>query len=88
MALYVASQNGHATVVQALLDRGAKINQQAKNGITGLIVTSYVGHQGVIKALIAEGANTNLRKNGGGTALKYAKSEKIKKMLKATGATE
>ncbi|MCW8944596.1 MAG: ankyrin repeat domain-containing protein, partial [Sedimenticola sp.] len=87
-ALYMASQNGHATVVQTLLDKGAKIDLQAKNGITALIVASYMGHQRIVKALLAEGANTRLRKNGGGTALKYAKKEKIKEMLRAAGATE
>ena len=87
-ALYGASQNGHEGVVQALLARGAEIDHQAKNGVTALFIAANQGHDGTVKALLAAGANVELRLNGGGTALKHAKTQQIKKLLRAAGATE
>jgi len=46
------------------------------------------GHKRIVKALLAKGAKVNLRDNGGGTALKYAKTQQIKELLKVAGATE
>ena len=46
------------------------------------------GHQEIVKALLAKGANVELRENGGGTALKYAKTQQIKQLLRAAGATQ
>jgi hypothetical protein len=38
--------------------------------------------------VLAKGAKVNVQENGGGTALKYAETQKIKKLLKAAGASE
>ena len=75
--------------MQALLAKGAEINHQAKNGgVTALIIAANQGHEGIVKALLAEGANVELRENGGGTALKHAKTQQIKQLLRAAGATQ
>ncbi len=95
-ALIIASQNGHEGIVQALLARSlwgfgplrVEIDHQAKNGVTALFIAAYHGHQGIVKALLAEGANVELRENGGGTALKHAKTQQIKQLLRAAGATQ
>ncbi len=87
-ALMIASQEGNESVVRVLLDRGAKINYQAKNGVTALIIASQEGHEVIVQTLLARGAKVNIRENGGGTALEYAETQKIKKLLKASGASE
>ena len=71
--------------MQALLAMGAETDHQANNGVTALFMASYKGHQGIVKALLAEDANVALRENGGGTALKHAKTQQIKKLLRAAG---
>ncbi len=87
-ALIIASQEGNESVVRVLLDRGAKINYQAKNGVTALIIASQEGHEVIVQTLLARGAKVNIRENGGGTALEYAETQKIKKLLKASCASE
>ena len=49
---------------------------------------SQEGHEAIVQILLAKGAEVNVRENGGGTALKYAETQKIKKLLKASGALE
>ena len=69
--------------------RGADINYQSENGETSLIVASAQGHEEIVKYLLKEGAKVNLRENiSDGTALKHAKTKKIKELLKAAGAKE
>ena len=43
---------------------------------------------GVVKALLAKGANVELRANDGATALRVAKTQQIKQLLRAAGATK
>ncbi|MCZ6897231.1 MAG: ankyrin repeat domain-containing protein [Betaproteobacteria bacterium] len=71
-----------------MLDKGAKIDHQAKNGVTALILATSYGHEAIVRALLAKGAKVNLRENDGKTALNYAKTQQIQKLLKAAGATE
>ena len=53
----MASQNGHAGIVQALLAKGAEIDLQSKNGVTALYMASQNGHAGIVQALLAKGAD-------------------------------
>ena len=95
-ALIWASENGHEGIVQALLARPlwgfgslrVEIDHQNKYGVTALYIAASQGHEGVVKALLAAGADVELRENGGGTALKHAKTQQIKNLLKAAGATQ
>ncbi len=82
------SRNEQHMVVQTLLDKGAKISHQAINGVTALIIASQEGHEAIVQILLDKGAEVNVRENGGGTALKFAKTQKIKTLLKAAGASE
>lgn len=41
-----------------------------------------------MQILLDKGAEVNVRENGGRTALKFAKTQKIKTLLKAAGASE
>ena len=86
-ALIVSIEEGHEEVVLTLLNRGANVDQ-AKNGVTALIRASSNGQEAIVQALLAKGANVNLTDDFGGTPLKYAKTQKIKGLLKAAGAKE
>ena len=88
-ALISASLKGHEEIVQALLARGAEVNHQAhSNGITALISASQLGHEWIVQALLAKGANVELRENDGATALSVARTQQIKQLLRAAGATQ
>ncbi len=91
-ALMVASRNGNADAVQALVDHGANIDAKSNIGKTALmsaISANGTNDQEVIKTLIAAGANIDLQDAQGNTALMIAtKSNKIKyiKILLENGA--
>ena len=68
-ALIAASREGHEEVVQALLDKGADVNEKANNGTTALIAASQEGHKEVVQALLDKGADVNAKNNGGVPAL-------------------
>ena len=87
--LHDAAAQGDIEEVNRLIAQGADVDAKAEPyGVTALFIASNKGHQGIVKALLAPGANVNLRENGGGTALKYRKTEEIKQLLKAAGATQ
>ena len=65
----IAAQNGHLTVVQALLEAGASVNQANSNGFTPLSVAAQEGHLKVVQALLEAGADTRLADIYGWTAL-------------------
>ncbi len=86
-ALIASIDEGHEEIVHALLDKGANVDQ-AKNGVTALIMASSLGQETIVQALLTKGAQVNLKDDFGGTALKYARTLKIKKLLKTAGGKE
>jgi len=50
--LHLAAKEGHATTVQLLLDKGAAINNQDKNGRTALHLSSAAGHEHCVDILL------------------------------------
>lgn len=72
-ALHLAAQNGHAAVVQLLLDyHPASINLVDNRGRTPVAWASRNGHQAVAELLIARGADTLRKDSSGWTALHWA----------------
>ena len=58
-ALHIAAVYGQVPVIQALLSRGAQIEQEDKDGQTPLILAAWRGHQEVVSLLLVAGANIN-----------------------------
>ena len=65
----MACQNRHLRVVQALLGRGALVNQARHDGVKALMMTCQKGHLPVVQALLGGGASVNQATHDGGTAL-------------------
>ena len=85
-ALYLASQKGHETIVEVLLEKGVNADIQASDGSTALIQASQNGHEAIVKALLGKGVDVNLQTNNGDTALGVAQTKGIAQLLKAAGA--
>src|SRR5688500_11464866 len=59
--LYLASQQGHGTVVQALLKAGADVTSGTPNGTTPLMVAAASGELDAVRALVDAGADVNAK---------------------------
>ena len=70
--LMIASQSGHADVVELLLDKNVPINAQNKNGKTAVYIASQNGHFSVVSTLLNNGAESNITTNNGWTPLMIA----------------
>ena len=91
-ALHFASSYGHVRITKLLLNgkyegKGADINLQTVQGYTVLIRASAGGHEAVVRLLLERGADVTLRSASGRTALFDAKTDAIKALLRAQGAT-
>ena len=58
--------------MQLLLDNGAEVDHQDRDGWTALMGASRRGHVGIVQTLLAEGAEINHQDNEGWTALYLA----------------
>src|SRR4051812_34584217 len=71
--LLIASRNGDAAMIQALVDGGADPNNATTNGTTALMFAAAAGRNDAVKVLIEKGANVNAKENvKGETALTFA----------------
>ncbi|CEF49298.1 unnamed protein product [uncultured bacterium] len=93
-ALSHACMNGHAEVVQLLLDSGAKINHRDGEKATPLIWTAINKHPAAAQVLVTRGAKLELKDQEGNAALHEAcfgnieaGSLEIVNLLVAHGAT-
>jgi ankyrin repeat protein len=64
--LYLASEGGHAGVVNALLGAGADANLTAFGGVTPLMMAASSGEPEVVELLIAAGAKVDAAEDGRG----------------------
>jgi hypothetical protein len=70
--LILASHNGHAAAVGALLGAGAAVDQPNQNGSTPLFVASEHGHAAAVEALLGGGAAFDQPTKNGFTPLHIA----------------
>ena len=70
--LHRAACNGHTTMVDMLLEKGANIEAKDTNGVTPLYWASHEGHTGTAEALLAKGADIEAKDNDGFTPLHRA----------------
>ncbi len=59
--LYLASQQGHGTIIQALVKAGADLKSGTPNGTTPLMVAAASGEIDAVRALIDGGAELNAK---------------------------
>ena len=71
--LLIASRDGDAAMVEALLAGGADANNTTTNGTTALMFAAASGNVDAVKSLLAKGANVNTKEPvKGETALTFA----------------
>ncbi|XP_068760377.1 ankyrin repeat domain-containing protein 16-like isoform X1 [Montipora capricornis] len=71
--LHLAAKEGCTETVQFLLDRGARINSQDRNGRTALHLSSAAGHEGTVDILLRSyKADNNIKDCFGKKAEDYA----------------
>jgi ankyrin repeat domain-containing protein 50 len=70
--LHCAAFRGNEAMLELLLDNGADINAQTKDGDTALHLATVRGKRKIMKALIARGIDTTKTNNAGHTALHAA----------------
>lgn len=63
---------GHFRIIEALVQRGALVNQADKNGATALILCAERGHLRAVASLLDLGAVPDLARNDGSTPLGFA----------------
>ena len=68
-ALLHAAREGHAESVEALIRRGADIDQQSADGTTPLLIATINGHFDLSMRLLELGADPKLASDAGATAL-------------------
>ena len=68
----MACQNDLPSIVKLLIDNGADIDVQDKNGWTPLMIASMNANFEVVKTLTKEGANKGIEDAEGKTAREHA----------------
>ncbi|RDA88261.1 hypothetical protein CP532_0314 [Ophiocordyceps camponoti-leonardi (nom. inval.)] len=88
-ALSWASCNGHRTVVQKLISKGAGLNVRDCDGSTPLFLALYNGHEAIARILVEKGAEVNIRDSNGWTPLflaSFSGQVDVVRFLVANGA--
>lgn len=87
--LQLASDGGHISVAQELIDLDADVNAQSEEYGSALQAAARNGHEGIAKLLLEEGADVNAQGGYYGKALQVASiggNENIVKLLLEKGA--
>src|SRR5580698_1076078 len=88
--LFMASTNGDAAIIGALLKAGAEAGSKKANGTTALMLASASGSTDAVKVLLDHGAGVNAKESvHGQTALMFAAAlnrDQVVRLLLANGA--
>ena len=71
-ALQWASRQGHAGVVELIINENPDIDHRNQQGTTSLMFASGMGHLKVVRILLDAGADANETNNDGDTSLLWA----------------
>ena len=89
--LFKAATIGNKELVESLIQQGADVNAQNKEGATALMLAAGKGNKDIAELLIQHGANVNIRSNENVSALDlalYFKHYDIADLLQKHGAIE
>jgi len=70
--LCYAARDGHRSIVQKLIDKGADVNAKDITGFTPLFFAVWQGHVDIVKLLVAKGADVNAKDTRGFNPSRYA----------------
>ena len=70
--IVIASDVGNPRIVEALILKGANVNDTDNNGLTSLMKASIYGNLDVIKLLLSTGIDIHIKSNNNATAILYA----------------
>ncbi|XP_031549219.1 myotrophin-like [Actinia tenebrosa] len=84
--LHIAADYGQKDVLALLLQKGADINAEDRNGITPLLATIWEGHYDCAEFLLEKGATPNGKAPDGSTYVEASETKEIKELLKKHGA--
>ncbi|KAL9468319.1 hypothetical protein ACSS6W_010013 [Trichoderma asperelloides] len=87
--LIIASYYGHCAIVKLLVEKGANIEAETKNGRTPLSFAAEHGYEAIVKLLVEKGANIEAKRGIGRTPLVLAAErghDAIVKLLVEKGA--
>ena len=79
--IHWAADNGEASIVEFLINKGVDINQQDSDGQTGLHYACSVGHESVIKLFLKHKIKTDLTDNDGQTAIDLIDKPELKALF-------
>ena len=86
-----AVSTGEEGLVEVVLNHGADVNMEAKDGLTSLHLAAIQGHEAIALLLIKGGANLDTKTDKGATPIwmaKYNKHQNIVELLRKYGAVE
>ena len=78
-----AAVNGHADVVELLMELGADIQKEANDGWTPLHRAAYYGRVEMVRMLVMGGADVTRKTKAGETPLDWAGNDEFKQLLQS-----
>ena len=75
-ALHAATERNQIEMAELLIDLGADLNSENKNGMTPLMIAARHGNATLVKALLAKGANARKTDFTGRDAVSWAQESR------------